>query len=234
MTSYAATAMTPKSEDERDRPAGAGAALERQNGQPRALSRRGGRGSRSAKFYAPLSQMPPISQRRSSGESARGAAAARITALGEFSGSARSITTPSSDSTHGRDFEAERLLPANSGSSAEAHEAAGEEAPDSDSELGAILGAIDDEVEGIAAAARTGIMAEFAGRIASARKHLPRSQIAAAVAALKAARKAALALVKRHAAQERAGRKKAATAGRGRRPRAAGARRTRNYRTGLN
>lgn len=134
----------------------------------------------------------------------------------------------------GRDFEPERQLPADSGSSAEAQEAAGEEAPDLDTDLGAILGAIDDEVEGIATAARGGVMAEFAGRIAYARKHLPRSQIAAAVAALKAARKAALALVKRNAAQERAGRKKAASAGRGRRPRAAGGRRTRNYRTGLN
>jgi hypothetical protein len=177
--------------------------------------------------------MPPISPRGSSGDSAQGAAAAQITAPGGFSGSARSITTPNSDSARGRDFEPERQLPADSGSSAEAQEAAGEEAPDSDTDLGAILGAIDDEVEGIAAAARAGIMADFGGRIASARKHLPRSQIAAAVAALKEARKAALALVKRHAAQERAGRKKAASAGRGRRPRAAG-RRTRNYRRGLN
>jgi hypothetical protein len=171
--------------------------------------------------------MPPISPRGKSGSGAQGTAAAQIATPGEFPGSARSITAPYTDSARGHDFEPERS--AESSSSADAHEAPGEEAPDSDTDLGAILGAIDDEVQEIAAGARAGIMAEFAGRVAYARKHLPRHQVAAAVAAFKQARKAALALVKRNAAQERAGRKKAATMAR-RRPRVAkGGRKPRNH-----
>jgi hypothetical protein len=164
--------------------------------------------------------MLSISPRGKSGNGAQGTAAAQIAAPGEFLGSARSITTPSADFARGHDFEPERPLSAESGDIADATQAHAEEAPDADTDLGAVLSAIDDEVQGSAAGARAGIMADFAARVAHARKHLPRHQIAAAVAAFKEARKAALALVKRNAAQERAGRKKAATMAR-RRPRAA-------------
>jgi hypothetical protein len=164
--------------------------------------------------------MPPISPRGKSGNGAQGTAAAQITALGEFSGSARAITTPFTGSAREPDFGPERPLSAESGDIADAVQAQGEEAPDSETDLGAVLAAIDDDVQESAAGARAGIMAEFAGRIAHARKHLPRHQIAAAVAAFKEARKAALALVKRNAAEQRAGRKKAATMAR-RRPRVA-------------
>jgi hypothetical protein len=173
--------------------------------------------------------MPPISPRGKSGSGAQGTAAARITAPGEFSGSARSITTPFAGPARGHDIEPERSLSADSGDIADAAQAQGEEAPDSDTDLGAILGAIDDEVQGSATGARAGIIAEFAARVAHARKYLPRHQVAAAVATLKQARKAALALVKRNAAQERAGRKKAATMAR-RRPRVAkGGRKPRSH-----
>jgi hypothetical protein len=153
--------------------------------------------------------MPPISPRGKSGSGAQGTAAAQITAPGEFSGAARSITTPFTGSARGHDFDSER--PSESGDIADTAQTQGGEAPASDTELGAVLAAIDDDVQNSAAGARAGIMAEFAGRIAYARKHLPRHQIAAAVAAFKEARKAALALVKRNAAEQRAGRKKAAT-----------------------
>jgi hypothetical protein len=63
-------------------------------------------------------------------------------------------------------------------------------------------------------------MADFGARIADVRKRLRGHARSAALGALKEGRKAALALVKRNAAQELAGRKKAAIASRGRRPRA--------------
>jgi hypothetical protein len=223
MTSYAATAMTPKSEDERDRPPDAGAASGRQDRQPRALSRRGGRGSRSAGFYAPLSQAPPISRRGSSGDSSQGAAAARITAQGKFSGSARE-TTLRGASLPGRDTEPAQRSAVDAGSLAEEFDALGAELTESDSELGALLAAIADEVQDSATAARGAIMADFGARIAYVRKHLRGHQRAAALGALKEGRKAALAIVKRNAAQELAGRKKAAIAAR-RRPGAASGRR---------
>jgi hypothetical protein len=164
--------------------------------------------------------MPPISPRGKSGDGAQGTAAAQITAPGEFSGAARSITTPFSGFARGHDFEPERPTSAESSDIADTAQTQGSDTPDSDTDLGAVLAAIDDDVQDSAAGARAGIMAEFAGRIAYARKHLPRHQIAAAVAAFKEARKAALALVKRNAAEQRAGRKKAATMAR-RRPRVA-------------
>jgi hypothetical protein len=102
----------------------------------------------------------------------------------------------------------------------EAAEALCTEPAESNTDLHSVLAAIADDVQEIAAAARGGIMAEFAGRIADARKRLPRHAAAGAVAMLKEARKAALALVKRNAALELAGRKKAAIQAR-RRPSAA-------------
>jgi hypothetical protein len=80
--------------------------------------------------------------------------------------------------------------------------------------LGLLLSAIDDDVHRFASAARDGINADFAARVAYARKHLPRHQLASALRGFAEARKAALALVSRNAAMEIAGRKKAALAAR--------------------
>lgn len=88
-----------------------------------------------------------------------------------------------------------------------------------------MLAAIADEVQDSAAAERAAIMADFGARIAYVRKHLRGHERAAALGALKHGRKAALALVKRKAAQELAGRKQAAIAARGSRPRASKGRR---------
>jgi hypothetical protein len=85
---------------------------------------------------------------------------------------------------------------------------------EADPTLGLLLDAIADEVHKIASAARDGIVAEFAARVAHARKCLPRNQLSATLRGLAEARKAALALVKRNAAAELAGRKKAALAAR--------------------
>lgn len=89
-------------------------------------------------------------------------------------------------------------------------EADGSEETGSDAALGAVLNAIDRDVNARSEASRIGIVAEFAARIAYARKYLPRNQVSAAVAAIVQVRKAALAILKQTAAQERAGRKKAA------------------------
>jgi hypothetical protein len=164
--------------------------------------------------------MPPISQRGSGGSGAGSPPAAQTIAPGEFSSSARTITAPHVVAARGKDLEAARPTAAESGTLTEAIDAPGEEPPESDSELGALLAAIAEDVQESAAGARDGIMADFGARIAYAQKHLPRHLRAAAVGALKEARKAALALVSRNAAQELAGRKKAAIASRGRRPRA--------------
>lgn len=152
--------------------------------------------------------MPAISSPGSSANGAERATATQIATLGEFSASVREIIASHVTSARGEDFEPARPLPAEVESLTEAAGAQGEEMSASDSELGAILGAIDDEIQGSAAAECASIMAEFAAHVAHARKHLPRHQVAAAVGALKQARKAALTIVKRNAAQERTGRKK--------------------------
>jgi hypothetical protein len=177
--------------------------------------------------------MPPISERGSGGSGAGSPPATQTIAPGEFSSTARGITAPHVVAARGEDLETARS--AESGNLTEAIDAPGEEPPESDSELGALLAAIAEDVQDSAAGAREGIMADFGARIAYAQKHLPRHQRAAAVGALKEARKAALALVSRNAAQELAGRKKAAIASRGRRPRAGkGGRRPSNNRAGPN
>jgi len=88
---------------------------------------------------------------------------------------------------------------------------AGSEDPREDSDgLGALLASIADDVHHHATAARNGVIADFAGRAMHARRHLSRHLLAATLAAIKEARKAALALISRNAAMELAGRKKAA------------------------
>jgi hypothetical protein len=150
-----------------------------------------------------LKQAPAIASQKISGN--------------EFSGSAREITLRGA-SLSGRDAELGQRPATDAGSLADAFDTVGAEVTDSDSELGALLAAIADEVQDSAAAARAAIMADFGARIAYVRKHLRGPQRAAALGALKEGRKAALAIVKRNAAQELAGRKKAAIAARGRRP----------------
>jgi hypothetical protein len=90
---------------------------------------------------------------------------------------------------------------------------AGSEDPREDSDgLGALLASIADDVHHRATAARNGVIADFAGRAMHARKHLSRHLLAATLAAIKEARKAALALISQNAALELAGRRQAAIA----------------------
>jgi hypothetical protein len=138
-------------------------------------------------------------------------------ALGEFLAEERWITTPHPHSTP-----VDKFAPFRPG----AHDGQGTDQSESDPTLGLILEAIADDVHRIAAAAREGIIAEFAARIAHARKHFPRNQLSATLRGLAEARKAALALVKKNATSEIAGRKKAALAARRRPGLTMGARRS--------
>ena len=79
-----------------------------------------------------------------------------------------------------------------------------------DNELGTILSAIAEDVQRFSAAACAGVMAEFAGRMRHARKFLPSGQVAGALQALKEARSAALATIRRNAAADLAARREAA------------------------
>jgi hypothetical protein len=128
-------------------------------------------------------------------------------ALGLFLGSARWITTPHTNAA--RIEKSGRTQTHDT-----AHEVFAriteEQAQGPDTELSALLDAITDEVQRIAAAACEGITRDFAARMAYARRYLPRHALAAALSALSQERKAALAIVKRYAAQELAGRKKIA------------------------
>jgi hypothetical protein len=146
---------------------------------------------------------------------------AQIIAQGEFRGLARWLTSADAARQSSRVPEAER--PA-------AGIDAGSEDPGEDHDgLGALLAAIANDVQHRAAAARSGVMADFAGRAAHARKHMSRHLLAATLAAIKEQRKAALALIARNAASELEGRKKAAiTAGRGREAASGGKKPSRN------
>jgi hypothetical protein len=111
----------------------------------------------------------------------------QITAQGEFRGHARWVTSPYA----GIDAQSEDPREGSDG-------------------LGALLAAIDDEVGRHTTAARDGVTADFAARVAHARKHLSPHLLAATLATIKEQRKAALAQIGRNAANELAGRKKAA------------------------
>jgi hypothetical protein len=80
-----------------------------------------------------------------------------------------------------------------------------------DDGLAEILDAIGAEVQGKAAGARAAVIAEYAGKIAYARKSLPRREAEGAVRALMEARAAALAHIAREASREIALRREAAT-----------------------
>lgn len=85
----------------------------------------------------------------------------------------------------------------------------GGHSPGGDDGLGASLAAIAEEVHRHAAAARHGVLADFAARASHARKHLSRPLLAAALASIKEQRKAVLVLITRNAAAELASRKHA-------------------------
>jgi len=131
-------------------------------------------------------------------------AARQIIIRGEFVGSARWIACASAPEAPQRNLEPERP------SAPVGIVAEGEDPTEPNSDLGLLLAAITDDVQGRAAAARDGVRADFAGRVSYARKHLSPGQRAAALRALVEARKTAVALINQSAALELAGRKKAA------------------------
>ena len=118
--------------------------------------------------------------------------------------------TPNAHAPPAQNSTPERAAPDSKENFAEAPDSPNADDTGSDTELGPLLGAIADDVHAIAGAAREGVLADFAARVAYARRHLPRHMLAATLGALAQARKAALAVVKRNAALELAGRKKAA------------------------
>lgn len=71
-----------------------------------------------------------------------------------------------------------------------------------DNELGLLLDAIAADVHKTASAARDGIIADFAARVAYARRSLPQPQLAAALSGIAESRRAALALIKKSEAAE--------------------------------
>jgi hypothetical protein len=71
-----------------------------------------------------------------------------------------------------------------------------------DTELPGILDAIATDVQRVASAARHAVMAEYAGKVTHARRHLPRAQVAGAVRAFREARAAALTHIARQASAE--------------------------------
>jgi hypothetical protein len=147
-----------------------------------------------------LNQIPSIARPAIGRRGPEYAVAGQKIAQGEFRGLARWMTGPYASRTPVRLTDK---------SPAAGIDAQGEDPRDGSDSLGALLAAIDDDVERHAAAARDGVMTDFAARVAHARKHLSPHLLAAALATIKEQRKAALALIKRNAAMERAGRKKA-------------------------
>jgi hypothetical protein len=146
--------------------------------------------------------VPSTSHRVSHPNGAAPSAQAHVKVLGEFVGESRWISAPRPPSAP-----IDELLPLRPATGDDEH-------PEKDEMLGLLLSAIDDNVHRFASAARDGINADFAARVAYARKHLPRHQLSSSLRGFAEARKAALALVSRNAALELAGRKKAALAAR--------------------
>jgi hypothetical protein len=119
-------------------------------------------------------------------------ATVRTVGLAEWEASARWITTPAAQPQE-----------LNRGSNAP-------DEPLDNYELFLVLGAIAEEVARHGAAVCTGIAADFAARMAHARRTLPRNQAAAAVTALEQARRAALQLARQMAQAELKARQDAA------------------------
>jgi hypothetical protein len=200
-------------ENDRDRPTGAGAAPGRQDRQPRAGSRRGRRDGRSTKFYEHLTLRPAIKTRTAGEIHFPHATAAQIIARGEFVALSRWLTCARAADAPQLNFGPER--PTAPGEIA----AEGEDPAETNSDLAAFLGAITDDVQSRATAARDGIRADFAGRINHVRKHVSGFARAAAISALNDARKAALSILNQSVALELAGRKRAAIAAFGKKSR---------------
>ncbi len=143
---------------------------------------------------------------------------ARIAALGEFRAMARWTETPMTLTATIAKLEAAEnpTRPATGATTNEgareavAPSAATSEGDDADDGMKALMAAIAADVSAHAAAVRDGISADFAGRIAHAAKTLPPSQVAGAIAALKASMAAALATAQQAATIEMQGRQKAA------------------------
>lgn len=134
--------------------------------------------------------MPSVAQRRDARVSGADRFGTRWITIGEFCGSARWHTTATAKPTATdawRGGAREVTIPVQA-----------EEDTD----------AVGDEIQIAAAAAAAGVMADFAARIAYARKHVPRHQLAAAIAAINAMRSAALATINRNAAMELAAKRR--------------------------
>lgn len=145
--------------------------------------------------------MPPIGLRPNATRGSGYPGPAQIIVKGEFRGLARWVTSRSAG-----DAQAKRIFPERPASAVRRDE----DIAGGNDELGALLAAIGDEFQRHASAARDGVLADFAARIAHARKHLSPNLLAATLAAIKEQRKAALATISRNAALERAGRCEAA------------------------
>ena len=185
------TAAIPATgEDDRDKPSGAGVAPERQEEEPRAGARRGKGGSGKQAFFRYLSRTL-FSDVRSALPAVRRAFENGATeTLQAFGAQARWMC--SSDIAT---------------AATELGVSPGAGTNDDDGELGRILSAIADDVGRISSAACASVMAEFAGRMVYARAFLPRSQIQGALQAIREARAAALAAIKRNAVAELAARR---------------------------
>lgn len=162
---------------------------------------RGSRDQRSLKFYGSLNKIPPISPRPSAGNGPEYPVPGQTNVRGEFRGSARWLTSP-----YAADAFEKGIFPVRPARGAVQAEDPG----DGGGELGVLLDAIAEEVHRHASAARDGVLADFAARAAYARKHLPRSLLAATLAAIKQQRKAAMALISRNASLEIAARRQGA------------------------
>jgi hypothetical protein len=184
-------------EGDRDRPPGAGVSPERLTHQPRAYSERGKDGNESKDFYKNSSRMPM--NKNPAWKSAKAELlkpahkSAPLRSLEEFREQARLSNAKSLSS---RRHDPEQIEPVAPGGD--------------DSELERLLSLIEDEVNRLSAAGVAGIMNEFAGRIDSARKSLPREQLPGAIRAIKEALATALAAFKRQIALELSGRREAA------------------------
>jgi len=150
--------------------------------------------------------------RKSGSGEAEARAATRRTTQGEFAGIGRWLVTAS------RRPAQERVSTPTAPAITGLENFAATDSFSLDTDLGALLGAIAEDVHQIAAAVSAGIMADFATRVAYARRHLPRHQLGGALHALAEARKAALAVARRNAAMELKARKKAALIARRRSP----------------
>jgi hypothetical protein len=208
------TARCTKGEDEdgENDPSGAGAASGREDETPRAKSRRGGDGRQSTGFKANIGRIRENASASNYRQDITPDSLALAITLGEFAASARWATTNRSDPVPTGYIEFARAA-------FRQDNVATDETPlgspdEGDVDLGPLLGAIAEDAHRIAAAVRTGILADFAARTTHARRHTPRHLLAGALTAIKQARLAALAAASMNAKNELKGRMQAAIASR--------------------